>query len=109
VIIEAFYRFIPQVVREGQTMKSRTILLCLLMAATSVSAEVVNMANSDAGTSTQAGTPRRGTSQAGVAARFGEPKQRMAAVGQPPISRWVYDQFTVYFEGDRVIHAVINK
>lgn len=91
-------------------MKSKTILLCLLLAATSAHAEVLNMANSDAGATSQAAdTPRRGTTQSGVTARFGEPKQRMAAVGQPPITRWVYDQFTVYFEGDRVIHAVRNK
>ena len=38
--------------------------------------------------------------------RFGEPSQRVGAVGDPPISRWVYPQFVVYFEGSHVIHAV---
>jgi hypothetical protein len=30
-------------------------------------------------------------------------------VGDPPISRWVYDHFTVYFEYDKVLHSVVNK
>jgi hypothetical protein len=29
-------------------------------------------------------------------------------VGDPPITRWVYDRFTVYFENDRVIHSVVH-
>ena len=48
----------------------------------------------------------RGLSMAQVEARFGAPDQRIAAVGNPPISRWVYPQFVVYFEGEFVIHAV---
>lgn len=51
-------------------------------------------------------TPVRGTSKALVARQFGEPAQRVAAVGDPPISSWVYPGFTVYFEYDHVIHAV---
>jgi hypothetical protein len=35
--------------------------------------------------------------------------QRIAAVGEPPISRWVYPQFVVYFEGSYVIHAVARR
>ena len=41
-----------------------------------------------------------------VEANFGEPRARHAAVGQPPITRWDYDGFTVYFEHNHVIHAV---
>jgi hypothetical protein len=50
--------------------------------------------------------PMRGETQARVEERFGAPTERQAAVGEPPISRWVYPGFTVYFEYDRVIHAV---
>jgi hypothetical protein len=59
--------------------------------------------------STQAGTatvPIRGMSMAGVENSFGAPAERFAAVGQPPISRWVYPGFVVYFEYDHVVHAV---
>jgi hypothetical protein len=54
----------------------------------------------------QAATPTRGTSKAQVEKQFGEPNQRVAAVGNPPISSWVYPGFTVYFEYDHVIHSV---
>lgn len=50
--------------------------------------------------------PARGDSMAQVEARFGTPGQIVPAVGEPPITRWVYPDFTVYFEGDRVLHAV---
>lgn len=51
-------------------------------------------------------TPSRGMSKAQVEAHFGSPSEKAAAVGDPPISSWVYPTFTVYFEGDHVIHAV---
>jgi hypothetical protein len=51
-------------------------------------------------------TPARGASKAQVEKQFGEPTQRVAAVGNPPISSWVYPGFTVYFEYDHVIHSV---
>ena len=53
--------------------------------------------------------PSRGLSMAQVESRFGEPSQRVGAVGDPPISRWVYPQFVVYFEGSYVIHAVARR
>ncbi len=50
-----------------------------------------------------------GLSQQAVLARFGEPKERLAPVGQPPISRWVYETFTVYFEYNIALHAVVHR
>lgn len=59
----------------------------------------------------QAGTaqttlPQRGASFDSVSARWGEPTRRHAAVGQPPITRWDYPGFSVYFEYNKVIDAV---
>lgn len=51
--------------------------------------------------------PARGSSMAAVEARFGTPTTRHSAVGQPPITRWDYPQFSVFFEHDKVIHAVL--
>jgi hypothetical protein len=44
-----------------------------------------------------------------VQGRYGEPSSRHAAVGSPPITRWDYPQFSVYFENDRVLHAVLVR
>jgi hypothetical protein len=42
-----------------------------------------------------------------VSAKFGDPVTKVPAVGKPPISRWEYPGFVVYFEADHVIHSVI--
>jgi hypothetical protein len=48
----------------------------------------------------------RGLSMSQVEQRYGEPARRIGAIGSPPISRWIYPEFVVYFEGQYVIHAV---
>lgn len=50
--------------------------------------------------------PARGASMKAVEARFGPPAARHPAVGQPPITRWDYPGFSVFFEHSHVIHAV---
>ena len=55
------------------------------------------------------GMPERGMSSAAVERAFGAPEQKRAPVGQPPISRWQYPDFTVYFEGDYTLHAVSHR
>ena len=55
--------------------------------------------------------PTRGATMQAVESRFGAPAQKHAAVGgaspaQPSITRWDYPHFSVFFEKDRVIHAV---
>ena len=53
--------------------------------------------------------PRAGASMAAVEAQYGAPEAKHAAVGKPPITRWNYPAFTVYFEYDHVVNAVVNK
>ncbi len=50
--------------------------------------------------------PSRGATMTAVEQRFGAPASKHAAVGRPPITRWDYARFSVFFENDRVIHAV---
>lgn len=52
--------------------------------------------------------PARGMTMKSVEAKFGMPQDRHDAVGQPPITRWDYPLFTVYFEHEYVIHTVVN-
>ena len=53
--------------------------------------------------------PNSGASMADVTANFGEPAERREAIGEPPITRWVYPGYTVYFEHDRVIEVVVHR
>jgi len=53
--------------------------------------------------------PSSGMTAESVEAKFGAPDARVAPVGDPPISRWEYKDFVVFFEYDRVIHAVVKR
>jgi len=53
--------------------------------------------------------PLNGQSKAEVEAAFGAPQATTGPVGDPPITRWTYPRWTVYFEFDRVLFTVLNK
>jgi hypothetical protein len=74
------------------------------------SAETLQMGGTEnASRFEHAGKPSRGMTQARVEAEYGQPASRQAAVGEPPITRWEYADFVVFFEYDRVIHAVTKR
>ena len=50
--------------------------------------------------------PLRGMSKEDVSDKFGRPLSTSEAVGEPPISIWHYNQFSVYFETNTVLHSV---
>lgn len=52
--------------------------------------------------------PGRGTTMHQVQAKFGAPQKRYPAVGKPPITRWDYPAFSVYFEYNRVVDSVVH-
>lgn len=52
--------------------------------------------------------PGTGTTKSQVEAKYGPPQEQVPAIGHPPISRWVYDDFTVYFEYNHVVHSVFH-
>lgn len=52
--------------------------------------------------------PDRGAHMETVASLFGNPAEVFPAVGLPPITKWVYESFSVYFEHQHVIHAVFH-
>ena len=53
--------------------------------------------------------PKAGMTMKQVEKAFGAPVKKVDPVGKPPITRWIYDQFTVYFENKYVIHAVVPR
>ena len=90
----------------------RAVLLAAIACglAASIQAETLDMQGTDnASRFEHAGKPSQGMTQERVEAKFGQPKSRVAAVGEPPISRWEYQDFVVFFEYDRVIHAVTRR
>ena len=98
-------------------MKTKSILLALmvgLLAGATAQADtlLVNRAQSEHGTS----LPKRGATMAQVETTFGAPQQKFPAVAgpgsrkrNPPITRWDYPNFHVYFEYNHVVDAVLVK
>ncbi|MBP7997575.1 MAG: phosphodiesterase [Thiopseudomonas sp.] len=83
-----------------------TTLLCLgILSTTTVQADVLRIPISQQG-SASIKMPTHGDKQAQVIQQFGEPSKRHASVGQPPISRWDYPGFSVYFEQSTVVNSV---
>ena len=60
-------------------------------------------------------TPGSGASMASVRQAYGSPLTEYPTVSidggphQPPITRWDYSGFSVFFEHDRVIHSVVHR
>ncbi len=100
-------------------MKNRTIKAVCATAAlsglatapltTAVAEEVRVPVMSQAERGAQENLPRTGMSQSRPFATAGATRSApQGPVGKPPISQWHYQDFVVYFEGDRVIHTVLK-
>lgn len=82
------------------------------MASTISQAEVISITDPryDVANSTEGVLrPVRGMSMAQVEQQFGRAEQQGLAVGEPPITRWVYNDFIVFFEFNTVIHSVVPR
>ena len=89
-------------------MKTRLLMLILCAAAGSSAALAETIVVDDQVKVRESAVekPARGMTMSTVESRFGAPANKHPTVGQPPITRWDYPGFSVFFEKDRVIHAV---
>jgi hypothetical protein len=94
-------------------MDYRKLLVAAVLAAgfagiaESARAETMAVDNGIAVKPSDIATPTRGMTMDQVANKFGAPTAKIPAVGNPPISRWEYPGFVVYFEHSHVIHSVV--
>ena len=72
----------------------------------SASADTLLIEGLNRSQSSAAERPNRGMKMEAVEAAWGAPESKRPAVGDPPITRWEYPGFVVYFEYAHVIHAV---
>jgi hypothetical protein len=92
---------------QGRDPMLRTVIVCsLIVGAPMAMADVLLLDGIEAERASASQRPPRGASMERVEAMFGEPTNREAPVGDPPIARWEYPGFVVYFENQYVIHAV---
>ena len=85
----------------------RLALLLALLAPLPVLAQTIEIPVGQQGDAV-ADLPKLGQSKRLVLERFGLPDEEHPAVGQPPITRWDYRTFSVYFEYDHVINSVLH-
>jgi len=86
---------------------AKTIVIsALALGAAASQATVLLLDGIEADAESASARPKSGMTMDNVEKTFGAPAQRHNAVGKPPITRWDYPAFSVYFENDRVIHAV---
>ncbi|MEJ2601808.1 MAG: hypothetical protein P8172_00705 [Gammaproteobacteria bacterium] len=92
-------------------MHSLKYTLAVLILAMGGLGHAETLAVDEAGTSALTGgdRPSRGMTMTKVESSWGKPSMRRAPVGDPPITRWEYPDFVVYFEHNRVIHAVLKR
>ena len=92
-------------------MAKITAMTCMLLALVAGAARadtlLIDGVESDA--QSASARPKSGMTMTAVESTYGAPAQRHATVGQPPITRWDYPNFSVYFEHERVIHAVVRR
>jgi hypothetical protein len=79
----------------------------LLFGATTAAADTLLMETINT-TPKDLARPTTGQSMDQVKSRYGKPSNILPAVGDPPITRWVYADFTVYFEHKHVINSVVH-
>jgi hypothetical protein len=89
------------------------LLVTILLAASAVHADTFDV-RQNAQRSSSATLPQRGMTMAQVEQRYGAPIDKMPTAGgdaprHPPINRWRYKNYTVYFERSRVIHSVMDS
>ncbi|MBB6340906.1 hypothetical protein HNP49_001063 [Pseudomonas fluvialis] len=85
----------------------RTLGLALLLVTTlSIQAQTLEIPLGEQGDPQLTQLPQTGESRRSVLERFGLADEEHAPVGQPPITRWDYREFSVYFEYDHVVNSV---
>jgi outer membrane protein assembly factor BamE (lipoprotein component of BamABCDE complex) len=85
------------------------VLLCGCAFAGAALAETIVVNDQVQVRESQVDRPKRGSTMEQVEKHFGAPVNRHPTVGQPPITRWDYNGFSVFFEHERVIHAVTTS
>jgi len=88
-------------------MTRMVLTLVLLFSLTSLAADVLLI--EEVRQAENMTVPANGSSMAEVEAQFGSPASKQGPVGDPPITQWVYDRWSVYFEYDKVLFTVLHK
>jgi hypothetical protein len=84
--------------------------ICMLALPVSADVLLIDSINS-APINSEEGIPRptRSMSMDQVSQRYGQPITAYQSVGEPPITRWDYSSYSVFFEYDLVLQSVVHR
>jgi len=91
-----------------KTLIKSALLFSLCCSSISLQADTISIINQAENSADGVLRPERGMKMEQVETNFGAPISINDPVGEPPITRWVYDKYTVYFEHEYVIHAAVH-
>ncbi len=91
-----------------RTLISSILAVFLAMATLQVNAQVVKTPGTNAQVVINSTMPNRGLSKVQVESRYGQPASKEGPVGNPAIYRWNYNNYSVFFENNLVIHSVAH-
>ena len=83
--------------------------LALLLTGSALRAETIAVDDKIAVKEPGMPSPTRGMTMEQVESKFGQPASKTPAVGKPPITRWDYPGYAVYFEFNHVVHSVASS
>ncbi len=96
------------IIQLSTLLKTLSLILacCLICVSFNAHAETVSIPIGQQGQSQQIDKPALGMTMEQVRQAFGSPVTQSPPRGNPPITRWEYNQFVTYFEDNIVIHSV---
>ena len=83
-----------------------SLIAAAMFSLTSASADTLLIDGVSRSSATVSARPNRGMDMQTVQSTWGAPDSKRSPVGEPPIARWEYPDFVVYFEYTHVIHSV---
>lgn len=87
---------------------TRFCIVLIFILAGSAHADVLKMpGDTMPQVATSPGAPERGMSKYQVEQAYGAPQSIEGPIGSPPIYRWDYPGYSVYFEQNYVLHSVV--
>jgi len=89
------------------SLKLVSLLILLLIGSAPTLADVLLVDSIQSAPGIQ--TPQNGINMTQVRQQYGNPVTELPAVGDPPITRWDYGSFSVFFENDLVLHSVVHR
>lgn len=84
------------------------ILFSLYLIAPFTTAETITLPLGEQTKKAAMALPERSMNKQDVRRDFGDPQEITDAVGEPPISQWIYADYVVYFENNWVLYSVVK-